>query len=416
MAGRPEGRIEGRRARRASGGARRQESHRGESRVSKPKLRVAQVITGLVLGGGGQVMWTIARNFDRSQFELDVFCIIGGGELVADIEGLGVPVKIIPAYDGSSLFKYRPGRVLELARALRAGRYDLVHTHLYQADLIGGTAARMAGIPRLVKSLHNMGAWKKAHHLLGDRLLAGRADRVICCSQYLTETAIRQEHLDPARVVTIHHGVDVDRFQPRIDRRAYRESLGLDPSARVIGTIGRPIKEKGHRYLLEAVPAIRVANPDVQVLIVGEGPLRPELEGWARAHGLEAVVKFAGARGDIPELLGVMDLFAFPSVMEGLGIAVLEAMASRVPVITSDIQPLSEIVRHDENGLLVEARNPAALASAVNALLGDPARAERLRTQAFADVVAQFSERRMVAEHERIYRDLCGRTSAEDGG
>jgi glycosyltransferase involved in cell wall biosynthesis len=407
MAGRPEGRIEGRRARRASGGARRQESHRGESRVSKPKLRVAQVITGLVLGGGGQVMWTIARNFDRSQFEIDVFCIIGGGELVADIEGLGVPVRIIPAYDGASVFRYRPGGVLELARALRAGNYDLVHTHLFQADLIGGVAARLAGIRRVVKSLHNMGAWKKPYHLVGERLFAGRAERVICCSHYLSETAIRQEHLDPARVVTIHHGVDVARFQPRIDRGAYRESLGLDPSARVIGTIGRPIREKGHKYLLEAVPAIRAAHPDVQILIVGEGPLRPELETWARAHGLETVVRFAGARADIPELLGVMDVFAFPSVMEGLGIAVLEAMASRVPVITSDIQPLSEIVRNGENGLLVEAKNAAALASAVNALLDDPARADRLRQQAFADVVSHFSERQMVAEHERVYRELC---------
>jgi glycosyltransferase involved in cell wall biosynthesis len=375
--------------------------------VSSTKLRIAQVITGLVHGGGGQVMWTIARNFDRSRFEIDVFCVIGGGELVPELERLGVPVKIIPAHDSSSYIKYRPGRVLELARALRAGNYDLVHTHLFQADIIGGLAARLAGIPRTVKSLHNMGAWKKPYHLFADRVFAGRPDRVICCSHHLAESAIRQEHLDPARVVTIHHGVDVSRFRPDIDRGAYRESLGLDPFARIVGTIGRPIKEKGHRYLLDAVPEIRAAHPDAQILVVGDGPLRPEMNEWIRARGLEAVVKFVGARGDVPELLSLMDVFVFPSLMEGLGIAVLEAMAARVPVIASAIRPLSEIVRHGENGLLVEPRNAAALAAAVNRLLSDRAYADSLSRRAVEDVAARFNEREMVAAHERVYLELC---------
>jgi glycosyltransferase involved in cell wall biosynthesis len=298
--------------------------------------------------------------------------------------------------------------VLELARALREGGYDLVHTHLFHADIIGGFAARLAGIPHVLKSLHNMGTWKKRHHLVAERLLAGRADRVICCSHHLAEAAIRQERLDPARVVTIYHGVDVARFRPEIDRRAYRESLGLDPTARVVGTVGRLIKEKGHRYLLEAVPAIRAAHPNAQFLIVGEGPLKAEMEGWIRAQGLDAVVKLAGARGDIPELLSVMDVFAFPSLLEGLGIAVLEAMAARIPVVASDIRPLSEIVRHGENGLLIEPKNVAALASAVTGLLTDHALAERLTAQGFADVAADFSDRQMVAAHERVYLDLCG--------
>jgi glycosyltransferase involved in cell wall biosynthesis len=387
-------------------------SNNSIARVMPRKLRIAQVITGLVLGGGGQVMWTIARNFDRAQFDIDVFCVIGGGELLPELDRLGVPVRIIPAYDSARLLKYRPRCVRELARALRAGRYDLVHSHLFQADIIGGLAARIAGTPRVVKSLHNMGAWKRSHHLLAERLLVGRADRVICCSRYLAESAVRQERLDASRVVTIHHGVDPSRFRPVIDRGAYRASLGLDPSARVVGTIGRPIAEKGHRYLLEAIPAIRAVHPDTQFLIVGEGPLRAEMAAWVRENGFDAVVKLAGARPDVPELLSLMDLFVFPSLMEGLGIAVLESMAARVPVITSDIRPLSEIVRHNENGFLVEPRNAAAIAAAVNVILSDPTNAQRLATQAFEDVVANFSERQMVAAHEQVYRDVCGSGSS----
>jgi glycosyltransferase involved in cell wall biosynthesis len=369
------------------------------------RLRVAHVITGLVLGGGGQVMWTIARNFDKSRFDADVFCVIGGGELVDDIEQLGMQVRIIPAHVGTSIFKYRPGQILELARQLRQGQYDVVHTHLFQADIIGGIAARLAGIRHVVKSLHNMGAWKKRHHLWIDRLLA--TDRVICCSEFLAESAIRQERLDPSRVVTIHHGVDTSRFRVEVARDGYLASLGLDPRKRLVGTIGRPIAEKGHEYLLSAIPRILAAHPDTQFLIVGEGALRSELQARIERMGLQHAVKLPGARGDVAELLSVMDVFVFPSVSEGLGIAILEAMAARVPIVASDIRPLSEMIVNGETGVFVEPRNPDALAAAVNGLLGDRSKAEGIRDRAFEHVSTRFSERQMVARIESVYNELC---------
>ena len=371
------------------------------------KIRVAQVITGLVLGGGGQVMWTIARNFDRRRFDLDVYCVIGGGELLPEFEKLGVPVRIIPAHVQQSIVKYRPREVLALARELKHGHYHLVHTHLYQADVIGGLAARAAGIHRRIKSLHNMGGWKRRHHIVAENVLAGRADRVVCCSQWLAESAIRQEGLDPSRVVTIYHGVDVARFQVAIRRDEYVRSLGLDPAKRIVGTIGRPIEEKGHQYLLDAIPAIRARHPDTQFLIVGEGRLRRALQQRIDEAGLQAVVKLPGARPDVPELLSAMDLFVFPSVSEGLGIAILEAMAARVPVVASDIRPISEIAVPEETALLVEARNPSALAQAVNRLLADAALAGRLRDRAFHHVSTRYSEREMVRSLEDVYVDLC---------
>jgi glycosyltransferase involved in cell wall biosynthesis len=370
------------------------------------KLRIAQVITGLVLGGGGQVMRTIIRNLDRSRFDADVFCVIGGGELLSEIEEYGAHVRIIPAHSGGGHFPYRPARVLELARHLRRGKYDLVHTHLFQADVIGGIASRLAGIPCVVKSLHNMGAWKKPRHLAVDRLLAGGTSRVICCSEWQRESAIRQEGLDPSRVVTIYHGVDPARFKVSVPRHEYLRSLGLDPGKQVVGTIGRPIKEKGHRYLLEAIPEILRIHPELQFVIVGEGPLREELQQTIRTAGLHDKVKLVGARGDIPELLSIMDLFVFPSVSEGLGIAVLEAMAAGVPVVASNIRPLSEMVTDGETGLLFEARNPQALAGAVNRLMSDSTLAGQLRDRASSQVGARFTERHMVGSLERVYEEV----------
>jgi glycosyltransferase involved in cell wall biosynthesis len=131
------------------------------------------------------------------------------------------------------------------------------------------------------------------------------------------------------------------------------------------------------------------------------------MDTWVRTHDLDGVVKLVGARSDVPELLSVMDVFVFPSLMEGLGIAVLEAMAAEVPVVASSIRPLSEIICDGETGLLVEPMNAAALAAAVNHLLSDQAFADRLRQRAFGEVAAHFDERQMVAAHERLYLDLC---------
>ena len=371
------------------------------------KIRIAQVITGLVLGGGGQVMLTIARNLDRTRFEMDIYCVIGGGELVPEFERMGYRVRIIPAYAGETLLRYRPAQVLQLARELREGNYDLVHTHLFQADVIGRIAARLAGVPRMIKSLHNMGAWKKRHHLLVDRCLSGRTERILCCSDELRDSAIRQEKLDPRRVVTIYHGVDVARFSPNIDRAAYCRELGLDPARRIIGTIGRPIPEKGQQHLVDAVPAILAAHPDTQFLVVGEGPLRKSLEQRAADRGIADRIRFVGARADIPEMLALMDVFVFPSLREGLGIAVLEAMAAGVPIVAANIRPLSEIVAHERTGLLVEAASSAALSAGVNRLLADRQLWTRLRTAAGEAVNEQFTETRMVRETEAVYQDVC---------
>jgi glycosyltransferase involved in cell wall biosynthesis len=143
--------------------------------------------------------------------------------------------------------------------------------------------------------------------------------------------------------------------------------------------------------------------------------LRQELQERIQALGLQDVVKLAGARADVAELLSVMDLFVFPSISEGLGIAVLEAMAARVPVVASNIRPLSEMITHGETGMLAEPHSPEALAAAVNQLLGDPSLLDGIRSRAFAHVSANFSERNMVASLERVYRSLCPSSTFDPG-
>ena len=382
-----------------------------ESRAlpAKPRIRVAQVITGLALGGGGQVMSTIARNIDRSRFEVDFFCIIEGGAYRQEIEARGFNVIVVPGYDHRRLPRYRAGGIVRLARCLREGCYDIVHTHLFQADVVGRLAAMLAGRPHIVRTLHNLGTWKRLRHRLVDNLLSWRTEKVICVSEHLRQVTIRRERLDPADVVTIQHGVDVNRFRVIADRERVCRGVGLDPSRRTIGTVGRLIPEKGHQFLLDAAPLILSRHPDAQFLVVGAGPLEGDLRARLRGKPYVDRVSFAGARSDVAEILSVLDVFVFPSVSEAFGIAPAEAMAARCPVACSSLPALEEFVQHERTGLLFPPRDHRALASAVNRLLDDEALAGRLVDCSYAFVSETLSETHMVRSLESLYFDLYGR-------
>jgi glycosyltransferase involved in cell wall biosynthesis len=385
-------------------------------RPAARRLRVAHIITGLELGGGGAVVLTIARALDRRRFDMDVFCILEGGAGEEELRQLGCGVTILErAWDYRKFISYSPSKMLKLAGMLRDGKYDVVHTHLFPADAIGRVAARVAGIPVVVKSLHNMGRWKKRQHVLADRMLNRWTDKVICCSDFQRETAEAQEGFAPDQAITIHHGVRMARFTPRIDRTALMSSLGLRPDRLTVGTVGRPIPEKGHTYLVDAMPEILRQHPDTQFLIVGDGALRASLEARVAESSFGDRVTFVGARPDIPEMMALMDVFVFPSVSEGFGIAVIEAMATHLPVVSSNIRPLSEIVMDGETGFAVPPHDGAAIAIAVNRLLASAELRARFGAAGFARVERQFTDRHMVGAHEDLYVDLYHSSMARRG-
>lgn len=372
------------------------------------RLRIAHVITGLQLGGGGQVVLTLARGIDRDRFEMDVYCVHEGGDIEAPLRQLGSSVFLLPgAWDyRRRLLRYSPRQTMELASLLRRGRYDILHTHLFQADAIGRVAGRLAGIPVMVKSLHNMGRWKNRSQVLVDRVLARWTDRVICCSDYQREVARAQEHFRPNMAVTIAHGVDITLFPARVDRAAARVAIGLHPQRPTIGTVGRTIREKGHAHLLDAIPAILQQHQAAQFVIVGDGALRTELEARVARTPYRERVCFAGARPDVPEMLALMDVFVFPSLSEGFGIAVVEAMAASLPVVTSNIRPLSEIVVQGKTGFLVDPADSPALAAALNRLLADPLLRESQGREGRRLVEARYTQAAMARAHERLYLEL----------
>ena len=219
------------------------------------------------------------------------------------------------------------------------------------------------------------------------------------------------EHLGvpTARQTIIPFGVDVRRFAAT--DVATRQELGLPEQGAVVGTVCRLVEpKKGLSVLLKAMATLTVQHPGCQLLIVGDGPARGSLESLSRELRLSDCTRFAGARRDIPRILPLVDLFVLPSLYEGFGIAILEAMAAAKPVVATAVGGIPEFVVPGETGLLVQPGNPAHLAQAIGSLLRDPERAVRMGARGRERVVAGFQVSTVVRRHEQVYEACLANT------
>lgn len=299
----------------------------------------------------------------------------------------------------------------KLYRLIRRGKFDLVHTHSSKAGFLGRVAARLAGVPAIVHTPHGhvfwgyFGAARTRLYVLLERWAATFTDRIIG----LTEQEAR-EHLEfkigtPGHFVSIGSGVELERFRAPSLGSDVRATLGLPPEAFLVGSVGRLEPVKGHRYLLEAFRDLASGFPDLFLALVGEGELSSALRAFARRSGFSDRIRFLGWREDIPALVRAFDLFALPSLNEGMGRALVEAMAAGLPIVASRAGGIPEVLGGGAAGLLVEAGDARALARGIEELLVNPAL--RLRLGAAArERARRYSVEVMLQKTEALYREL----------
>jgi glycosyltransferase involved in cell wall biosynthesis len=294
-----------------------------------------------------------------------------------------------------------------LVRAIRRARPDLVHLHSRRgADLWGGLAARIAGVPCVLsRRVDNPEPrWLAA---LKYRLY----DRVITISEGIRQVLLA-EGVAPARVNCVRSAVDATPYLAAVDRAAFRAAFGLPSGGPVIGVIAQLIPRKGHRYLLDAMPALLAAVPDLQVLFFGRGPLEAGLRQEIFVRGFEASVHLAGFRDDLARWLGGLDLLVHPADMEGLGVSLLQAAAAGVPIVTTRAGGLPEAVADGVSGILVPPGDVPALTEAVRRLLCDEALRRRMGEAGRARILAEFSIDAMVEGNLAVYRQVLEGRSA----
>ena len=306
---------------------------------------------------------------------------------------------------------------LRLAAILRHLRPDIVHSRNWPTvDAIPG--ARLARVRAVVHSEHGREE-TDPHGLARRRNRIRRAfgvmvDRFVTVSDDLNRWLVGTVRIPARKVRTIHNGVDTRRFSDQ-DRDAARRALGIDDSARVVGTVGRLDPVKDQATLIRAFASLVAARPEAVLVIVGDGPSRRALDLLAADLGLEGRIRMLGTRADVAHLLGGFDVFALPSIAEGISNTVLEAMATGLPVVATRVGGNPELVDDGVNGRLVPPGNPAALAEALDAYLADSlvralhGKASRQRA------VTQFDLPTMVEAYRSLYVSLAGTAGAGGG-
>jgi glycosyltransferase involved in cell wall biosynthesis len=239
--------------------------------------------------------------------------------------------------------------------------------------------------------------------MAAERRMARLTRLVIADSEKVRRQLVEGQGLPAAKVATILNGIDTARFGAAGDPAQARRALGLNGRGPVIGTVGRLEPVKDHATLLQAFRRVREAHPGAALVVAGDGPLREPLEAQARALGLAGSVTFLGRRSDVADWLGGLDVFVLSSVSEGLPLTVLEAMAAGVPVVSTDVGGIQEIIRAPGEGRLVAPRSPDSMAEAVLALLADEAARRAIGRAGRERVRAAFDLQRMVDAYETAY-------------
>jgi glycosyltransferase involved in cell wall biosynthesis len=302
-----------------------------------------------------------------------------------------------------------PWLIARLYRQLRRGDYDLVHTHLIHADLYGSLAAKLAGVSVIMSTKHNEDRFREhPFFIFLNHLIAPLQQRVIVISEALGRYTAKLEGVSPDRIVPIHYGLPFDHAAPPRPG-AVRREFKLPAEAPIIGIVGRLTEQKGHRTLLHAFARLLDEHPAARLLVVGEGELRPDLQTLARELNIAGRVIFTGYRDDASRLMADFDVLAVPSLWEGFGLVLLEAMDAARPVVASRVSAIPEIVLDGETGLLVPPGDAQALASALGQLLDDPTLAAEMGRRGRERLRSHFSVERMVDETERVYRGLLER-------
>jgi glycosyltransferase involved in cell wall biosynthesis len=363
-------------------------------------LNVLQLIPTLDRSGAEKQMVILARGLPRDRFRVEVAALTRLGPLEAELREAGIPITLI----GKRL-KVDPPAFARLMRLLRSRTFDVVQTWIFAANTHGRVAARLAGVPVVVTAEMAADHWKGRAELAIDRLLARWTDCVVGNSRAVVDF-YRKVGVPENRLAMIHSGIE-DEEPPPIEPAEVRAGLGLPGDAPTVLYVGRLAAQKGVDDLIRALDLLQHVRPDLRTLIVGDGPLRSQLEETTRAFRLDGAVRFLGHRDDVPRLLASADVLVLPSLYEGLPNVVLEAMRARKPVVATAAPGTTEVVADGRTGLLVPVHDPTALARAIRTVVEDPALARRLGDEGRARVESEFRADAMISQFADLYERLA---------
>lgn len=367
------------------------------------KITILFVFAALPVGGAEQVLVTEVAGLDKTRYTPLVCVLSEKGPIGEMIEKMGIPV--IPLFRmKKNHFDY--GIIRDLKRIMVREKVSIVHTHLYDGGKYGRLAARLAKVPVVIHTIHNVYVKRRSKHHLINWSLSFFTDRIIAVSGAVKENVVRYDHIRPEKIQVLYNGIDLSQCDLALDRDGARSSLGIKPPEVVIGVIARLEEQKGHQVLLEALSLMPDLPANLKVLIVGDGKLRLSLEEETKKRGLSSRVVFLGTRKPIFPILKALDLFLLPSLWEGFSVALLEAMAMGVPVIATKVGGAEEVITSGQQGLLIPPGEAHSLAEAIGEAWLHRDRFLRMAGMGKEKVRQNFSKERHLTLLQDLYLEV----------
>lgn len=363
-------------------------------------MNVLFVISGDLWAGAEVQTCSLIHALARTE----TFCLhtitFNEGVLTEKLHGEGISVTVLDEKKHSA-----PALVSGCLRVMRGHRPDIVHVNGFKENLLGGIAARIAGVRAVVRTHHGKG-------MIGASVKYNTIERIN--GRLFTDAAIAVSHdlkrhlvdfgLGKEKIAVIHNGIDLRPSLGEDKIESLRRDLKIEKGEKIVGTVGRLVPVKDHKTFIASAKLILENEPCTGFVIVGDGPLRSGLERQAREAGVDSRVRFTGFRSDAPELLHLFDVFALTSIHEGIPMALLEAMALGKPIVATWVGGVTEVVADKRSGLLVEPENPRSFADACIRVLRDGNFSKSLSEHAAATVKEKFTLAASVSLTQELYR------------
>ncbi len=365
------------------------------------------LITSLAYGGAERQLVQAAIRLKTRGWDIVVVSMLPPKAYVEELEKAGIPVH-------SLNIRRRvpdPLAIFRLARIIRKFKPHILHSHMVHANILGRVVRPLAPVPVLICTAHNIdergkrgsGKWR----ILAYRFTDALCDLTTQVSQAGLERYVQIKAVPKYKIRYIPNGVDTERFRPNPEaRKLLRKELGVDADFVWIA-VGRFDPQKDYPNMLRAFSQLWKEKPKARLFIVGDGPLRPEMENLAKELSIDSQVKFLGIRRDVPDLLNAADAYVMSSAWEGMPNVILEAASTGLPIVATDVGGNSEIVVHGKTGFLVPPRDPTASAKAMLELVNlSEEERRKMGEEARKHTEENFNLERVVGMWETLYREL----------
>lgn len=358
-------------------------------------INVVHIVEDLKIGGLERVIENIVMTLDPLRFKVFILCLSKGGAIADILINNYIEVIIL-----NIRYYHNPISIIRVAKLLRTNKIDIVHTHAYPAGVLGRIAAILAHVPCIFHHIHSTYVDLNKRNYFIERFLGRFTDKIICCSEAVKKFVIKQEGISEDKLMVLYNGVPSPKpMNPRaID--ALRETLGIPKETNIVGCVASLVQHKGHEYLLDAFKKVE----NVYLLLIGDGFLRTKLEQKASTLGMSERIIFAGAQIDVTPYMQLMDIVVLPSSeREGLGIALIEAMALSKPVVATKVGGVPEVVDDGHTGILVKPKDSDALTDAIIRLLASPSLKHTMGVHGRNKYLKMFTLEQMIRGVDELY-------------